>query len=132
MVRIHLPLPITMTNKKTYKRYFLNPGEGIAAASFEVSLYKDLDRQYKHTKEPDPTLHVEASISLSDCSRQINLEFEIWNPEDKKEAKKVLRRQRAKLKRFKQIVDDFVEATSSAYDEMDKSLNEYYTLKQKQ
>ncbi len=116
-----------MTNKSTYKRYFLNPDEGIAAASFAVDLRKDMHR-WRECK-PDPQLYLEASIELSDCSRQINLEFEIWPDDDKKETRKLLKQRRAKLKKLKQIVDDFVQATSSAYDEIDKSLDEYYKQK---
>jgi len=111
-----------MTRKQTNKRFFLNPKEGVAAASFEVTFMKDFEGKW-------PKLDVEASITISDCNRQISLEFEVWNPDDKKEAKRVIRERRAKLKRLKQILDEFVVATNAAYDEMEESLDEYYRVK---
>lgn len=106
------------------KRFFLNPtGEGVAAASARVSTNFRIEPR-NFTKYPG--LDVDANISISDCNRQICLEFDIWLHGDRREVRKELREKRKKLARLKQIVDEFVEATSKAYDFVEENLDEYF------
>jgi len=109
-----------MQKKFGDKRYFLNPKEGVAAASWSVTVDNNISR-----KDHYPGIDAEASLTISDCTRQINLEFETWLGDDIKEAKKVLDDRRIKLTRLKSIVDEFVTAAEKAYDYIEDRLPEY-------
>tara|TARA_R110002096_G_scaffold401053_1_gene597821 strand:+ start:891 stop:1265 length:375 start_codon:yes stop_codon:yes gene_type:complete len=109
-----------MKKKFGDKRYFLNPKEGVAAASFSVHVDNNIKR-----RDYCPSIDAEASLTISDCTRQINLEFETWLGDDIKEAKKVLDDRRIKLTRLKGIVDEFVTAAEKAYDYIEDRLPEY-------
>lgn len=100
------------------RRFFLNTDQGVAAASFNVDVADNSNKEW-------PTLDVTSSISMSDCHRQITLEFDLFASKDKKENRAALRRQRKKLERLRLILDEFIEATSKAYDHFENSLDGY-------
>tara|TARA_R110000824_G_C14932731_1_gene648950 strand:+ start:15 stop:377 length:363 start_codon:yes stop_codon:yes gene_type:complete len=109
-----------MQKKLGNKRYFINPKEGVAAASFDVSITDDINK-----KKGYPNLDLEATLTLSDCNRQISLDFETWLGKDIKEAKKVIKDRRLKLTRLKKIVDEFVAVTERGYAHIESRLPEY-------
>lgn len=109
-----------MKKKLGNKRYFINPREGVAAASFDVSITDDIDK-----KEGYPNLDLEATLTLSDCNRQISLDFETWLGSDIKEAKRVIKDRRFKLARLKRIVDEFAAAAERGYAHIESRLSEY-------
>jgi len=99
------------------KRSFLNPKEGVAAISFNVYVEDNLD-----SKRSYPSLDVEASVTISDCNRQINLEFDTWRPGTEAETRKLLKARRTKLDRLKKLLDEFIASTEAAYDYVEKRL----------
>tara|TARA_R110000822_G_scaffold8487_4_gene33314 strand:- start:51 stop:428 length:378 start_codon:yes stop_codon:yes gene_type:complete len=109
-----------MQKKFGDKRYFLNPKEGVAAASWSVHVENNIKR-----RDYCPGIDAEASLTISDCTRQINLEFETWLGDDIKDAKRILFERRLKLARLKSVVDEFVTATEKAYDYIEDRLPEY-------
>ena len=58
-----------MAKIKHYSRKFLNKAEGLAAIECSVG-----DLQFSYG--------VDASISITDCSRQVNIDFSIYNLKD--------------------------------------------------
>jgi|694.fasta_scaffold49500_6 hypothetical protein len=58
-----------MVKIKHYSRKFLNKAEGLAAIECSVG-----DLQFSYG--------VDASISITDCSRQVNIDFSIYNLKD--------------------------------------------------
>lgn len=113
-----------MSNKKLLqKRYFLNPnGDGVAAASARVALTYRVKRTNARNY---PACEVDATLSLSDCNRQIHLEFDLWPSGDRKGMLRDLNARRTKLARLKAVVDEFVTSTLSAYDFVEEHLDEY-------
>lgn len=103
------------------KRFFLNPKDGVAAASFNVEAGFDDGG----VKGGWPSLEVESNLSMSDCNRQISLDFDLWLGDDKRDALQTIKERRAKLARFKQIVDRFVEDTTAAYEFAEEHLDDY-------
>ncbi len=111
-----------MKKKFGKKRYFLNADEGVAAASFNVEVEADIAPK----KDYWPTIDMSSGIQLSDCSRQISLEFDIWISDKKIKTLKNIRERRAKLQRLKDIVNEFAEATNEAYDYLESQLDAYH------
>lgn len=107
------------------KRYFLNPKDGVAAGSFHIVV----DHRIKGSKWP--CLEVDASLRLSDCHRQINLEFDVWLDDEKKKALANLKDRRKKLQHLQNIVNEFVEKTTAAYDYLESHLDEYIVARKK-
>lgn len=107
------------------KRYFLNPKDGVAAASFDVEASYNL----KPDKDRWPSLDVEGTLSLSDCNRQIRLEFDVWTSDSKTESLKTLKDRRKKLERLKNIVLQFVDSANAAYDFLENKLDEYHRVR---
>ena len=105
-----------MEKKLGNKRCFLNPKEGIAAINFEVTVTDNLKGGSY------PNLDVEATITLSDCSRQITLEFDTWCGENNRATRKVIKDRRAKLARLKKLLDEFIDCTDKAYDYIEERL----------
>ena len=70
------------SNKKKFgkKRQFLNPKDGVAAAFYEVEVTDSVGVQ-----KGWPTLDLESNLQLSDCSRKIELEFNLWLADGKAE-----------------------------------------------
>lgn len=105
------------------KRFFLNPdGDGVAAACAHASVDFRIERSGVNKY---PAMDVDVSISLSDCNRQIHLEFDVWLGGDRKQALKALREKRKKLARLKEVVDAFVAGATEAYDFVEANLDEY-------
>lgn len=71
-----------------HKRGFLNKETGMAA--FEATIDFDDEAQYKY---------VSADFTISDCHRQINLEFTIDEKDDIP----------VKLEKLQKLIDEFVE-----------------------
>lgn len=114
-----------MDKKFLSKRYFLNPKEGVAAAAANASVNYRIKRSNINKY---PALDVDASLSISDCNRQVHLEFDVWLGGDEKEARRTLKDRRAKLERLRQIVDEFVAQTTKAYDFVEQNMDEYFKL----
>lgn len=72
---------------ETYKRAFLNPKsrEGMAAISMRFQKVKETE--------------YEGSVVISDCNRQVSLDFDFWTPK--------MRRER--LAKLKILIDYFTE-----------------------
>ena len=106
------------------KREFLNPKDGVAAASYEVEVVDGITdcRGW-------PTLESDAHLELSDCSRKIELEFNLWLADGKAESLKQIKDRRAKLKRLQEIVNGFIEATNASYDYVESKLDEYHAAR---
>lgn len=95
-----------MTNKKLYvKRCFLNPKSGLAAVDAEVNL-----------RETKTDISVDASLGFSDCSNQIYLDFDVWSSG---RTDRIMRERRRKVEHVRTIVNNFLDAVSAAYDELE-------------
>lgn len=106
------------------KRQFLNPKEGVAAAFYEVGVTDSVGVQ-----KGWPTLDHESNLQLSDCSRKIELEFNLWLEDDKVDCLRHIKDRRAKLQRLQEVVNGFVEATNASYDYIESKLDEYYAAR---
>lgn len=116
-----------MIKKFGEKRFFLNPKEGIAAGYF----YAQVDNELKPRKDHWPRIDAECGIELSDCSRKISLDFEIWISDTKKKTLKNIREKRAKLARLRVLINEFADAADGAYDYLESKLDEYYEARKK-
>lgn len=99
------------------KRTFLNPREGMAAIQASVRI-----------SEGDDYVNVDSGLTVSDCSRQINLDFEVW---DSSRDKSYLRERRRKIALFREVVNAYLDATEKAYDELESKLEEKHKAKLK-
>ncbi len=117
-----------MKKKFGKKRYFLNPKDGVAAASFSVEVGVELGSK----KYEWPSIDASSSLSLSDCTRQIYLEFDIWASSTKTKTLKTIRERREKIKRLQAVVNEFADATNKSYDYIESQLDAYHKAYAKQ
>ena len=111
-----------MKKKFGKKRYFLNPKEGVEAASFNVEV-----EEYLSTKKSNwPYLHNEASLEINDSDGQIVIDCNVWVGNGKKSTLALLKERRAKVKRLQEIVDAFAESALESFDFMESKLDDYY------
>lgn len=99
------------------KRTFLNPREGMAAIQASVRI-----------SEGDDYINVDSSLTISDCNRQINLDFEVW---DSSQDKSYLRERRKKMDLFRKVINGYLDATEEAYNELEGKLEEKHKAKLK-
>lgn len=85
------------TKIKRYKREFLNSGEGMAA----IASYVQMEEWDYTTKGKQKKKHsnVNSNVTISDCNRQVTLEFGAWSKGD-------VKRTRMKWQRFINHVSD--------------------------
>jgi len=100
----------TRRRKLYEKRAFLNPKSegGLAAIDASVELV-----------ESKIDIHVSSSLGFSDCSNQIYLDFDVW---DSTAMIVALAKRRKKVAFMREIMNGFLDATESAYDEIEKKL----------
>lgn len=111
-----------MEKKFGKQRIFLNPKDGVAAASSVARVVDNI----KSKNIRWPSIEAECSIELSDCNRQISLEFGLWLHDTKRENVKEIKELRAKLKRLQDLVNNFADATNVAYDYVEARLDAYH------
>jgi len=111
-----------MKKKFGKKRYFLNPKEGVEAASFNVEVEEDLNSK----KTRWPYLDNDVSLEISDCDGQIVVGCNVWVEGSKKRTLASLKERRAKVKRLQEIVDAFAESALESFDYMESRLDDYY------
>jgi hypothetical protein len=75
--------------KKLYKRMFLNKDSGVALAELDC---------YTETNSIRESRSLYAYLTLSDCNRQICLDFAVYNT-------KVYKKRLAKVRRLKKLLD---------------------------
>ncbi len=98
----------TVTRKLYNKRAFINDSEGLAAIDGDVKLTLG----EKHAG-------LSAYLTITDCSNQICLDFEIW--ESSKDVQHI-RLRRKKAKRMRTMLNDFLDAVELGLDEMEEKL----------
>lgn len=116
-----------MKKKFGKKRYFLDPKEGVSAASFSVEVDVSI---IPKGKKMWPTLDVDAGLQLSDGNHQVYLEFDVWVGDNVKTLKDI-REKRIRLLRLQDIVNNFVEATNESYDYLESQLDDYHAAYKK-
>lgn len=67
------------TKIKRYKREFLNSGEGMAAIASYVKME---EWDYTKGKQKKKDANVDSTVTISDCNRQVTLEFGAWTKRD--------------------------------------------------
>lgn len=94
-------------DRVTYKkRAFLNPDEGIAAVTAKVKVI-----------DSATYTEVTATLTLTDCSDNVNLDFDVW---ESSEDKRYLNRRRKKVALLRKTINDFLDAVETAYDEIEE------------
>lgn len=86
------------TKIKRYKREFLNSDEGMAAIASYVKME---EWEYTTTKgsQKKKAANVNSNVTISDCNRQVTLEFGAWSKRD-------IKRVRVKWERLINHIND--------------------------
>lgn len=111
-----------MKKKFGEKRAFLNPKEGVAAAWYYATVEHEPNPKGKNRW---PTLDLDCSMELSDCNRQIHLDFDVW-ASDKAKTLREIREKRAKVARLQEVINGFAESANEALDYVEDHLDAYF------
>ncbi len=111
-----------MIKKFGKKRYFLNPKEGVAAASFIAEVEEDFGTKGKRW----PYLDTQCYLELSDESDQVTLDLHVWIEDTKKKTLAAIKAKRAKVERLQEIVNAFAESALESFDYIESRLDDYY------
>lgn len=95
--------------RKAHHREFLNRGNGMAAVEYNVEC-----EEYKANGGSKTERSVMADLTLSDCNRQITLDFGVWS-----DSKTMVKGRREKARILEDAVTAFLYACSDAYDWME-------------
>ena len=93
------------TRRFLYRRKFLNRPRHHAGANVIARV------ELEQVKERDP--NIEASLSISDCRRSIELDFDIWSRADARNALH-------KAAVLRDVLEEYVSALQEAVDEWEK------------
>jgi hypothetical protein len=95
---------------KSYKRTFLTNKGADSYIRWDISNYKGGDRF--HSKPS-----VDVQLKIADCQRSIYLEFGMGFSQEKKQIEK--------LRKFKDLINEFCDLAEKAYEENERNHKEY-------
>ena len=96
--------------RKTHHRKFLNKDTGMAAVEYTVEC-----EEYENKRSKKTERNVTADLTLSDCNRQITLDFGVWGSDPKGHVKS----RREKVRILEEAVIAFLDQCNAAYDWME-------------
>ena len=95
--------------RKKHRRGFLNKNSGMAAFEWTVSTEVAEEWKGRNGKVEPKHAEIQAELTLSDCNRQITLDWGLWGRGE-------LSDRRTKLETFEAEVGAFIDAMNDALD----------------